>query len=291
MREMSVSEKIAMGVVGGVLVLLFLAGGVYVYGRYINEDWGRDQLYRLAEWRFQYQARQVCAALEQANHVTINREERIANNGGCESTILEHSIVNYVSLADMPGIHDISPLAGIPLQYIDLSNTRVTDLSPLVNTTDLYGLVCAGTPIIDFTPLAKMHLGLLDLSNTAIHDLSILKGMSLSNLKLSNTMVTDFSLLAEMKDLSDLDCSGTAITDLTPLTKLPLSSLNLSGTPVSDITALKGMQLCDLDLSNTQVADLSPLEGANIENLKIDGTPAERARKAAAASSSAAPQK
>ena len=127
------------------------------------------------------------------------------------------------------------------LNILYLSNTQVTDLSPLTVLT---------------------HLNILYLSNTQVTDLSPLSVLTqLKELYLSNTQVTDLSPLSVLTQLNSLDLSNTQVTDLSPLTVLTqLNSLYLSNTQVTDLSPLSVLtQLNRLDLNNTQVTDLSPL--------------------------------
>ena len=63
------------------------------------------------------------------------------------------------------------------------------------------------------------------------------------------------------------------VTDLSPLTGLPLEVLGLAGNPVSDLTALRGMPLTELDLEGTQVVDLLPLAGMPLQSLWLNHAP------------------
>jgi len=58
------------------------------------------------------------------------------------------------------------------------------------------------------------------------------------------------------------------VSDLGPLSGMPLTYLHCSNTQVSDLSPLKGMPLTDLYCSDTSVSDLSPLEGAPLRNFR-----------------------
>ncbi len=62
------------------------------------------------------------------------------------------------------------------------------------------------------------------------------------------------------------------VSDLTPLTGMPIVRLRLPRTKVIDLGPLRGMPLTDLDLAGTQVRDLTPLTGAPLISLNIAGT-------------------
>ncbi len=110
--------------------------------------------------------------------------------------------------------------------------------------------------------------------------------------------VSDISPLRVLTRLRTLNCSGTGdrqglLTDLSPLSGLPLTSLNVSksqlvdlsplkgkpltvllcyGTQVDDLSPLQGMKLKVLNFTGTRVSDLSPLSGMPLENLDLGGT-------------------
>ncbi len=86
----------------------------------------------------------------------------------------------------------------------------------------------------------------------------------------SRTLDLSFFTIAELPHelgdltwLKSLDCSGTLVTDLTPLSGLgALTQLDCSWTQVADLTPLSGLgALTDLSCFGTQVRDLSPLSG------------------------------
>jgi len=65
------------------------------------------------------------------------------------------------------------------------------------------------------------------------------------------------------------------VSDLAPLTGMPIVRLRLPRTKVIDLAPLRGMPLTDLDLAGTLVRDLSPLIGAPLVALNISGTRVE----------------
>jgi serine/threonine protein kinase len=71
--------------------------------------------------------------------------------------------------------------------------------------------------------------------------------------------------------VSSLNLSGTGISDLSPLTSLPIKYLYLAGNPgIVNITPLAGMPLERLDLTGTKVNDLSPLGGSPLRELVLE---------------------
>jgi Leucine-rich repeat (LRR) protein len=141
---------------------------------------------------------------------------------------------------------DLSPLAGMPLTSLDLSENRVvTDLSPL-----------RGAPLVD-----------LSLGFTPVTSLAPLAGAPLKRLRLYETRVADLTPLAECVQLEELTLRFSPVADLTPLARLHLSRLDCSGglagftkgTKFTSIAALRGQPLRSLLLTNANVTDLTPL--------------------------------
>ena len=69
----------------------------------------------------------------------------------------------------------------------------------------------------------------------------------------------DITPLAGLRKLRDLDLRDTRVSDLGPLSALPLTRLVLRETSVSDLAPLGNAPLTSLDLRETPVQDLSPL--------------------------------
>ena len=104
------------------------------------------------------------------------------------------------------------------LKKLDLSNTNVSDLSPIASLTQLEELV------------------LIDLDR-GLSNLSPLENMTnLKSLNLSGTDVADLSPLSRLKKLEILNLSGSNVSSIEPLrTVNSLRILNLDSTEVADI--------------------------------------------------------
>ena len=141
---------------------------------------------------------------------------------------------------------------------LDLSNSDITDLSPLKGMP-LVSLNLAQTQIEDISPLEGFPLVTLDLTQTQVSDLSVLSKLPLQNLVLGATLVRDLGPL-KYRPLNRLDVSYTKVRDLTPLKTMPLIRLDLRGTEVSDLAVLRDMPLKMLLLEGcASVKDFSPL--------------------------------
>ncbi len=161
--------------------------------------------------------------------------------------------LTWISLHGAYQLVDLSPLAGMPLQGLDLFGVKVTDLSPL-----------KGMPIKMDQPPFSLPPG--------VTDLGFLAGMPLPGLDLSPTKIADLTPLKAMPALRNLRLSP-VVKDLRPLKGMKLTSLEAAGCrELADLGPLAGMPLKSVDLRDTAVADVSPL--ASCEDLESVAFPA-----------------
>jgi len=158
---------------------------------------------------------------------------------------------------------------------LDLSNSNITDLSPLkaMPLTRLNLAHCTG--VHDLFPLKDMPLKELRLDGChRITSLEPLRGMPLAGLSISGCMnITDLQSLKNMP-LMELDLTGcTKITDLLFLKKVPLKHLKLAGcTGITELSPLNGMRLSCLDITGCAgITDLSPLKGIKLIDFEYSG--------------------
>ena len=194
-------------------------------------------------------------------------------------------LVNLKSLSISVGTIDLSPLGqltaldgmwlrqvsqssfntlpAIPsLTRLSMSNTKLTDITPLGAQTGLTEVNLSNNYISDITPLAKLKsLTSLQLSDNLIVDIIVQKAF--------NSQTVDFSHVLE------LDLSGNAIQSTASLASANfsgLTKLNLGENPLTDLSGLVNLsKLTDVVLSNSQLTDLSPvlaLGGLETVNLK-----------------------
>jgi serine/threonine protein kinase/Leucine-rich repeat (LRR) protein len=196
-------------------------------------------------------------------------------------TPLTSTPIQHLSCPNCP-ITDFSPLAKMSsLRTVDLGSTTISDLSPLKGLP-LEWLTLMWTPVTDVSPLAGMPLAYLRLDATKVSDLSPLKGMPLTFLNCSQTPVSDLSPLEGMP-LAELVCSNTQVTNLAPLKGLPLEKVTIHNSRISDITPVCGPQLRMLGIQLSQVSELSPLSGTALEHLYCDPEVARKNQKVLAA--------
>jgi Leucine-rich repeat (LRR) protein len=167
-------------------------------------------------------------------------------------------------------VMDISALGSLTnLRVLDLSSTAVMDLNVLTSLTDLRTLVLSHTPVVDISALASLrHLENLSLGHTPVVDISALESLTkLSDLDLGHTNVMYISTLASLKNMWRLELRRTPIVNISALAWLPkLTFLVLSHTAVDDISCLRSRtSLQGLYLRNTSVVNISAL--ASLTNL------------------------
>jgi hypothetical protein len=103
-------------------------------------------------------------------------------------------------------------------------------------------------------------------------DLSAVKGLPLSDLACFGSGVTNLTPISGMP-LHILWLTGNwELTNLEPLKGMPLTVFTCDNTQVADVSPLYGMPLRSLVCHVTKVADLSPLKGMPLEELYCDRT-------------------
>ena len=130
---------------------------------------------------------------------------------------------------------------------LNLSGTRITDLSPLKQLPLTHLCLQGCFEIADFSPLKDMGLTWLNLCRTNVTDLSWLRTLPLFHLKLYRTRTSDLSPLSDLQ-LRSLDIRFTKITDLSPLKDMPLEELSFFPARINkgmsclrNVTTLKGI--------------------------------------------------
>jgi formylglycine-generating enzyme required for sulfatase activity/serine/threonine protein kinase len=113
------------------------------------------------------------------------------------------------------GVSDLSPLTNMGLEELQISGSKVRDLTPLKGMPLTY-FVCDYMNISDLSPLKGMGLKVLSCQSTLVVDLTPLRGMPLVGLIIDHTRVFDLTPLKDAK-LASLDCRRTKVSDLSPL--------------------------------------------------------------------------
>jgi hypothetical protein len=164
------------------------------------------------------QFEEVCAELKRRNP-----EFR----GQLIPTITDGVVTGLMSQDVKPCIADISPLRGVKLTKLNLTNhSKVTDLTPLrgmlleelsvwpflgSDLTPLQGMplkslnIGGGRQKLDLAPLVGVPLEYLCVNFTQVSDLTPLKDMPLKHVEFTNTKVTDFAPLRSIRTLETIN--------------------------------------------------------------------------------------
>lgn len=182
---------------------------------------------------------------------------------------------------------DSDYLNGAPEDSVGTVNT----LADIAHMPNLEQLALFNQSIGDLSPLKGLHLTKLGLGGNVITDLSILPECGpLTELVLDDNPISDAGPLAAISTLASLDLSRTRVTNIAPITNLPLTFLSLFETPVADYTPLRQlphlewirlsdmsedqaaicgelMRLKDLTMYRCGISELSALQ--NLNNLSF----------------------
>lgn len=142
------------------------------------------------------------ASLSIAKQVEAVAKKLVELNPGFDGKLKPTIRNDYVTELRLNGaaIADISPLAAwqkMPLTLLDISQTKVSDLSP-IKDFKLTSFACIGTKVLSLVSLQNMPLTELYCQQTLVSDLSPIKGMPLTLLYINNTKVSDLSALSDM---------------------------------------------------------------------------------------------
>jgi Leucine-rich repeat (LRR) protein len=162
-------------------------------------------------------------------------------------------------------------LRNIVLWTLGKSQTDTLTIGDAANLTSLgTGSTVSGTVDPSWGPAFSVATEL-----RSVRDLTGLEAATnLTSLTLRNSQVSDLAPISGLP-LTTLDLDGTAVadSDLAPISGLPLTDLNLSNTPVTDLAPIAGLvALTDLSFGGDQISDLSPLTGmGQLTNLNAQG--------------------
>jgi len=171
----------------------------------------------------------------------------------------------------LPGI-EITSCEKLPartLQVLDLSNSKVNDISAIADQRDLRMLSLRGTSVSDISSLEQCNLITdLDLGDTDVSDLAAIRTMwRLSVIELSGSNVTDISALAGINGnpfhLGYIGLSYMNAVDLSPLAQAISSrsdTVDLSRNEWIDFSQLSEIRwLGELNLSKTNLKSFAQL--------------------------------
>ena len=175
-----------------------------------------------------------------------------------------------INSLDLTGtrVTDLAPLRGMELRDLSLNGTAITDLEP-VRGMPLFKLNVNGTRISDLSPITGAPLSIFTCEScNSLNDLGALNGAPLKELRMTNSNIRDLPDLAKAP-LEILTADNSKISSIDGLKGKPLRDLSLSGTRVRELAPLAGAPLTRLSLYNLRVSDLSPLVGSKLDTLNI----------------------
>jgi hypothetical protein len=113
---------------------------------------------------------------------------------------------------------------------------------------------------------AMPNLRILDVMFEEISDLSPLEGLPIERLQLAGNNITDLAPLTLLPLLTYLNLDGNPVMDLAPLSQITrLEVLDASYTYIYDLSPLQNLQALDsLYINNAKLTDVSPLAEMNL---------------------------
>lgn len=225
-------------------------------------------------------------------HHYINSQEREEENGGI-STLEDCAYMKNLNILilDRQAVSDISPLKGLPLVSVSLSDNPISDLTPLASCEDLEELHIGETYVEDLDWIENCeNLQILDIGHTRVKEISPLLKLNLEELGMVDDQITDLEVLEQLplkrlflrsnseeteervgkiKTLEELTIYQYQSTTLEPLLGLnDLTLLDLSGGKVETLEGVENFpRLIRLILNDAPVSDLTPIQ--NCEKLRI----------------------
>ncbi len=187
--------------------------------------------------------------------------------------------VDSLDISNTDSLLDLSPMEAMrDLRYVNLSNTKITELGPISNVTFLEYLDVSNTPAEDIQFIKYSdRLNHLDISNTGITDINELANLkSLKSLKAEKTPIMSFAVLNEFDSLKSLVLPESGFNNADNIKNLnKLEELDLSRNYLINFSALSSLTaLKNINLSETNVTDLSPLDSLEkLEVIDLTGTP------------------
>lgn len=110
-----------------------------------------------------------------------------------------------VLILDYQQISDLTPLAGLPLEYLSLTGNQISDLDPLAGLTELQLLDLGENPVRAAEVLAQLPaLREVVLEATGITSVEVFRGSCIQSLNVRTTWVTDYTPLETCPNLTRL---------------------------------------------------------------------------------------
>jgi eukaryotic-like serine/threonine-protein kinase len=147
------------------------------------------------------------------------------------------------------------------LEQVRAVGARLKELNP--------GFDGAVVPTIENGVVRELAFNTDDVTDISpVRGLTRLRALKCSGFGDRNSPLTDLSPLSGLP-LRTLVLAKGELFDLSPLRGMPLTEFSCYGTRVNDLSPLKGMKLRVLNCDSLHVSDLRPLKGMPLENLVL----------------------
>lgn len=190
--------------------------------------------------------------------------------------LLEQCANLRVLILDYQQITDLTPLTGLPLEYLSLTGNAVSDLSPIADCQKLQTVDVGENPVRSADVLAQLpDLREVGLEATGVTSVAAFAGSDIQFLNVRTTWVTDYTPLETCPQLTRLITGSMpegAAETLTGLTGL--EELRLYSTPSLDLTLFAEFQnLREVDFFGSTVSHPEALVGlSSLRNVNLGET-------------------
>ena len=183
---------------------------------------------------------------------------------------LQRLTLNGCSLSTTAGLETAKSL-----NYLDLTNNAIRNISPLSSLKQLQELKLAKNALNDLSSLSGLNmLTNLDVSNNNLATLApITSIVGLKQLIADSNALTELAGIQQLTSLEHLGLSQNSIQDISPLSSCTaLNWLNISYNNLTDISGLANlMNLANLNFANNKVTTL-PKWSVDCALVNIDGS-------------------
>lgn len=175
-----------------------------------------------------------------------------------ESLIREYSNLEYLDVSNNR-VDDLSGLGSLSrLVAVDVSENEMETIDSMQSVKSLASLVAAGNRIKDISMSSPMEiLTMLDLSQNPISSLSFLRFFpGLKSLRVNGCEISRFDEIAGLKQLRIFSCEGGHVERIPAVSGSSLHKLSLKGNCIRDVSELvRFSALVDIDLSRNPISN------------------------------------
>ncbi|MBW6491783.1 MAG: leucine-rich repeat domain-containing protein [Lentimicrobium sp.] len=187
--------------------------------------------------------------------------------------------IEQLDLSGIENIYSLEPLSAFSfLRHLNISGTRVSDLSPIRNLSKLETLIASSSQITSLEPVQyTTGVKFLDISSTLVSDIQPVENFQkLEYLNLSGTPLKKLGNLSGLSDLRELKISNLPLYTLNEISGMSsLEVLDLTGLAIEDFSGLSGLEgLTRIVLTKTNIADLEILSAlTKLQYIHLDYSP------------------